>query len=79
VEITNQQAKELSIFLASRDYGVPECPVPLQTRAAELRPLIEEALHQIYAARAAAAEKAGITGLEQTFFILLGAFPERPS
>ena len=43
------------------------------------RPIVEEAIEQIYARRAAQADAAGIGGMDRIFFKVLGGEPEPSS
>ena len=42
-----------------------------------IRPIVEEAIAQIYARRGAQADADGISGLDRVFFKVLGGEPER--
>ena len=42
------------------------------------RPIVEEAIEQIYARRAAQADAAGISGMDRIFFKVLGGDPQEP-
>jgi hypothetical protein len=43
-----------------------------------VRPIVEEAIEQIYARRAAQADAVGIRGLDRIFFKVLGGEPQEP-
>jgi hypothetical protein len=46
--------------------------------ATMVRPVVEEAIEQIYARRAAHADAAGISGMDRIFFKVLGGEPQEP-
>jgi hypothetical protein len=46
--------------------------------ATMVRPVVEEAIEQIYARRGAQADAVGISGLDRIFFKVLGGDPQEP-